>query len=97
MSFQVSPGVRVREIDLTNVVPAVSSSIGGFAGAFSWGPVEEVRQVTSEKNLAETFGVPSLTNNTSYFTAAGFLQYGNNLHTVRCETAGLKNSIADGT
>ena len=87
----------VREIDLTNVVPAVSSSIGGFAGAFSWGPVEEVRQVTSEKNLAETFGVPSLTNNTSYFTAAGFLQYGNNLQTVRCETAGLKNAIADGT
>lgn len=97
MSFQVSPGVRVREIDLTNVVPAVSSSIGGFAGAFSWGPVEEVRQVTSEKNLAETFGVPSLTNNTSYFTAAGFLQYGNNLQTVRCETAGLKNAISDGT
>lgn len=97
MSFQVSPGVRVREIDLTNVVPAVSSSIGGFAGAFSWGPVEEVRQVTSEKNLAETFGVPSLTNNTSYFTAAGFLQYGNNLQTVRCETASLKNAIADGT
>ena len=97
MSFQVSPGVRVREIDLTNVVPAVSSSIGAFAGAFSWGPVEEVKQVTSEKNLAETFGVPSLSNNTSYFTAAGFLQYGNNLQTVRCETAALKNAIADGT
>ena len=97
MSFQVSPGVRVREIDLTNVVPAVSSSIAGFVGAFSWGPVEEVRQVTSEKNLSETFGVPNTTNNTSYFTAAGFLQYGNNLQVVRAETSGLKNAIADGT
>lgn len=97
MSFQVSPGVRVREVDLTNVVPAVSSSIGAFVGAFSWGPVEEVRQVTSEKNLAETFGVPNTTNNTSYFTAAGFLQYGNNLQVVRAETAGLKNAIADST
>ena len=97
MSFQVSPGVRVREIDLTNVVPAVSSSIAAFVGAFSWGPVEEVRQVTSEKNLAETFGVPNTTNNTSYFTAAGFLQYGNDLRVVRAETAGLKNAIADGT
>jgi len=97
MSFQVSPGVRVREIDLTNVVPAVSSSIGAFVGAFSWGPVEEVRQVTSEKNLAEVFGVPNTTNNVSYFTAAGFLQYGNNLQVVRAETAGLKNAIADGT
>ena len=72
MSFQVSPGVRVREIDLTNVVPAVSSSIGAFAGAFSWGPVEEVKQVTSEKNLAETFGVPSLSNNTSYLLLLDF-------------------------
>lgn len=97
MSFQVSPGVRVREVDLTNVVPAVSSSIAAFVGAFSWGPVEEVRQVTSEKNLAETFGVPNTTNNTSYFTAAGFLQYGNNLQVVRAETTGLKNAIADGT
>ncbi len=97
MSFQVSPGVRVREIDLTNVVPAVSSSIAGFVGAFSWGPVEEVRQVTSEKNLSELFGVPNTTNNTSYFTAAGFLQYGNDLRVVRAETSGLKNAIADGT
>ena len=97
MSFQVSPGVRVREIDLTNVVPAVSSSIGAFVGAFSWGPVEEVRQVTSEKNLSEVFGVPNTTNNTSYFTAAGFLQYGNDLRVVRAETSGLKNAIADGT
>ena len=42
MAFQVSPGVQVREIDVTNVVPAVSSSIGAFAGEFSWGPVDEV-------------------------------------------------------
>ena len=37
MAFQVSPGVQVREIDVTNVVPAVSSTIGAFAGEFSWG------------------------------------------------------------
>ena len=42
MAFQVSPGVQVKEIDLTNVVPAVSSTVGGFAGAFGWGPVDEV-------------------------------------------------------
>ena len=34
MSFLVSPGVRVREIDLTNVVPAVATSIGAIASAF---------------------------------------------------------------
>ena len=36
MAFLVSPGVQVREIDVSNVVPAVSSSIGGYVGSFSW-------------------------------------------------------------
>ena len=48
MAFQVSPGVQVKEIDATNVVPAVSTSIGGFVGAFNWGPVEEDTPVGSE-------------------------------------------------
>ncbi len=39
MSFQLSPSVRVTERDLTNIIPAVSSSVAAFAGAFSWGPV----------------------------------------------------------
>ena len=39
MSFLVSPGVNVREIDLTNVVPAETTSIGAIAGAFQKGPV----------------------------------------------------------
>lgn len=97
MAFQVSPGVNVSEVDLTNVVPAVSTSIGAFVGAFTWGPVEEIRQVTSEKNLAELFGAPVVGNATSYFTAAGFLQYGNDLRVVRAATSGLKNAIADST
>ena len=41
MAFQVSPGVLVRDIDLTNIVPAVSTSIGAMAGEFSKGPVGE--------------------------------------------------------
>ncbi len=48
MAFQVSPGVQVNEVDATNVVPAVSTSIGGFVGAFNWGPVDEVVTVSSE-------------------------------------------------
>ena len=96
MSFQVSPGVRVREIDLTNVVPAVSSSIACFVGAFSWGAMGTPTQVTSENDLAEKFGTPNTTNNTSYFTAAAFLQYGNDLRVVRASTGAL-NAVATGT
>ena len=58
MAFLVSPDVQVREIDVTNVVPAVSSSIGGFVGSFSWGSVDEVRTITSEKDLVSVFGEP---------------------------------------
>ncbi len=83
MAFQVSPGVQVREIDLTNVVPALSTSIGGFAGAFAWGPVEEIRMVSSEKELATVFGSPTDATARSFLTAASFLKYGNSLKVVR--------------
>ena len=96
MAFQVSPGVQVNEIDATSVVPAVSTSIGGFAGSFNWGPVEEIVTVGSEKELAETFGTPD-SNTAKYFlTAASFLKYGNALKVVRV-SSGHDNATADGT
>ena len=63
MSFLVSPGVRVREIDLTNVVPAVSTSIGAIAGAFKKGPVSQIVTVTSEQELVSIFGEPVADDN----------------------------------
>ena len=48
MPFQVSPGVLVKEVDLTNVVPAVSTSIGAIAGAFE--KVEKLQQFLRKKN-----------------------------------------------
>ena len=51
MAFQVSPGVLVKEIDLTNVVPAVATSIGAIAGQFNIGPVGEVTSISSEEQL----------------------------------------------
>jgi len=91
MAFQVSPGVQVKEIDLTNVIPAVSTSIGAIAGTFQWGPVDEVTTVNSEKQLVELFGRPnSLDGSAAYFMgAAHFLQYGNALRVVRVETGNL--------
>ena len=55
MPFQVSPGVNVSEIDLTTVVPAVSSTDGAIAGHFAWGPSEERVLVSSEDELVQTF------------------------------------------
>ena len=69
MAFQVSPGVQVKEVDLTNVVPAVSTSIGAIAGAFQWGPVEEITTVGSEQQLVNKFGKPD-GNTYKYFYPA---------------------------
>ena len=56
MAFLVSPGVQVKEIDLTNVVPAVATSIGAIAGAFQKGPVSSIVNITSEEELLQIFG-----------------------------------------
>jgi phage tail sheath protein FI len=89
MSFLVSPGVHVREIDLTNVVPAVATSIGAIAGAFEKGPVGSVTTITSEEQLVQTFGKPQTSSNQfeTFFSATNFLQYGDNLKVVRAESA----------
>lgn len=97
MSFQVSPGVEVREIDLTNVVPAVSSSIGGIAGAFAWGPVEEIVTLGSEKDLVNVFGRPTDDTYQYFMPAAQFLQYTNTLRVVRATKTGLLNADTNGT
>ena len=89
MSFLVSPGVHVREIDLTNVVPSVQTTIGAIAAPFQKGPVSSVVSVSSEEELVALFGKPQGTSNAfeSWFSAANFLQYSDHLKVVRCESA----------
>lgn len=94
MAFQVSPGVAIREIDLTNVVPAVSTSIGATVITALKGPIEEIVTITSEKELADTFGVPTDDTAPYFFNAAAFLKYGNNLKVVRVAGSGAKNATA---
>ena len=83
MPFQVSPGVNVSEIDLTTIVPSVSSTFGGIAGVFKWGPIEDRVLVGSEDELASVFGKPNANNYETFYTAANFLAYGNQLYVAR--------------
>jgi len=96
MAFQLSPGVLVREIDLTQVVPAVATSPGAFAGVFQWGPVDEVINISSENELVSVFGEPNAETYTYFFTAANFLSYGSNLQVVRAETGNLNATSSTG-
>jgi len=96
MAFLVSPGVQVNEIDLTNVVPAVSTSIGAIAGAFEKGPVSSVVNITSEEELVKIFGKPQSSSNQfeTFFSGSNFLQYSDSLKVVRAES-GLLNAGAN--
>ena len=97
MAFQVSPGVLVKEKDLTNVIPAVATTIGAVAGQFNQGPMDEVTSISSEKELVETFGKPDSTNFEYWFSAASFLQYASSLRIVRAANSSSVNAVVSGS
>ena len=96
MAFQVSPGVNVTEKDLTNIVPAVSTTSGGIVMTAEKGPIDEITTISSENELVDIFGKPNSNNFEEFFTAANFLGYGNNLKVVRPIT-GLLNAVSTGS
>jgi phage tail sheath protein FI len=96
MPFQVSPGVNVTEVDLTTVVPAVSTTEGAIAGAFKWGPVNTRVLVDSEETLVARFHKPQVAFNTeTFFTAASFLAYGNKLYVTRVGNTTIRNAVSN--
>ncbi len=95
MGFQISPGVSTTEIDLTTVVPAVSTTAGAFAGAFVWGPVNKSILIDSEITLNSRFGSPDSNTYISYYSAANFLSYGNNLNVVRSANTSAHNATSN--
>ena len=97
MAFQLSPGVLVQEKDLTNVVPAVATTIGGIVGDYQWGPAHEIVAVQSENNLVERFGKPTLSVYYDHMTASSFLAYGSQLLNVREVGAAARNAVSTGT
>lgn len=97
MPFALSPGVTVIEKDFSSVIPAVSTSAGAYAGAFQWGPVMEPTTITSEDELVSVFGRPNKDTYLSFFTAANFLSYTNNVIVNRVDAAGMLNATSAGT
>jgi hypothetical protein len=96
MAYQLSPGVNWSEYDLTTIVPSVATTEGGFAGDFDWGPVSEIFSVSNEIELVRYFGKPSANTFKSWFTAANFLNYGNNLRLVRAANTSVAKNATNG-
>lgn len=96
MVYQQSPGVNWSEIDISTIIPGVSTSVGGFAGTFNWGPVEEIVTLSNEIDLANRFGKPDSNTFVSFFTAANYLSYSDTLRAVRASNTTCVNAVANG-
>ena len=92
----VSPGVLIKEKDLTLSVRNGATSIGATGIFATDGPAHQVITVSDENQLADIFGKPSGTNFEYWFTAANFLAYSNTLKVVRFITTGMLNATGSG-
>jgi phage tail sheath protein FI len=91
-----SPSITVKEIDLTGVVPSVTTSTGAYVGDFSWGPVEQPTLIDNESTLVSTFGSPSTSNAVDFLSTANFLKYSTSLYVSRVTNAGVNAYDSDG-
>ena len=96
MAGQVSPGIVLRERDLTNsVAVATQANTAALVGVFEKGPVGVITSITSEKQLVDTFGKPNNNNFEDWYVASTFLGYGGQLQVVRVADSSLKNAVSD--
>ena len=92
----VSPGVLVKEKDLTLSVRSGATSIGAVGIFAKDGPAHQVITVQDENQLSSIFGKPNGSNFEYWFTAANFLAYSNTLKVVRFITTGMLNATGAG-
>ena len=94
-----SPGIVVREVDLTvGRTDPTSAQIGAIAGAFAQGPVDVPTLINNENDLVNTFGRPYNTDKhyETWMTASSYLSYGGQLRVIRSDDSAFKNAY-DGT
>ena len=94
---QLSPGVLVREVDLTvGRAENVLDNIGAIAGPFAIGPVDEATDIQTEQQLIDTFGKPISTDAQYeyWMSASNYLSYGGVLKVVRADDTQLNNANA---
>lgn len=96
---QLSPGVKVSEIDLSTFVQPEAANSAGMAGVFNWGPGLVATKITSESDLANIFGKPTrdqsdTSTNEDFLSASNFLKYSSNLKVVRMVQSGDYNATS---
>ncbi|AET72570.1 hypothetical protein SXCG_00183 [Synechococcus phage S-CAM8] len=94
---QSSPGVVIQERDLTTITTLSTANVGVLAAPFEMGPVEEIIEISSERELVDRFGKPNDYNYEYWYTASQYLSYGGVLKTVRVTSSALKNAVDTGS
>ena len=100
LKLSESPSVAIKEIDLSGVVPAVTSTTGALVGDFNWGPAGLAVRIGNEAELANRFGSPSLEGGapaTDFLSAAYFLKYSSNAYVSRVLNDSDVNAVAAST
>jgi hypothetical protein len=90
-----SPGILIREVDLTvGRIDPVSASVGAIAAPFAKGPVDEPTLIESENDLVNTFGKPYSVDKhyEHWMVASSYLAYGGTLQVVRTDSSDLRNA-----
>ena len=96
MASQVSPGVVLRERDLTNATIVGDSALtAAFSSSFQKGPIGVITSISDQKAFINTFGTPSDANAEDWLVASEFLGYGGRLAVVRAAT-GVQNAANAG-
>ena len=95
-----SPNIAIKEVDLSGIVPGVTTSTGAIVGNFAWGPVNTPVLVGNEGELVSNLGDPTYADDTNaieFLSANQFLKYSNSLYVVRGATAAAKNAVDSGS
>ena len=96
MASQVSPGVVLRERDLSNAVIVGNSALtAAFSSSFQKGPIGVITSISDQKSFISTFGTPNDSNAEDWLVASEFLGYGGRLAVVRAAT-GVQNAANGG-
>ena len=92
-----SPGILVREVDLTNGrIDPTTDKIGAIVAPFPKGPVNLPTLVSTEQQLVDIFGEPAAIDKhyEHWLTASSYLAYGGSLQVVRASGDNLTNALA---
>jgi hypothetical protein len=91
-----SPGIVVREVDLTiGRVDPVSGSVAALVAPFAKGPVDLPQLIENENDLYQTFGQPYSTDKhyEHWMVASSYLNYGGTMRVSRANDSQLTNAF----